>query len=103
MSAPARAWHLDFVRFAREIFDARGFDQRIDGEGAAGLVLTIQAMAAMRKHRPRCEPIAHRAARAAAFKRLSHRLASLLKSRCNALKRITLPLQQFAHFLLMNR
>ena len=47
--------------------DAVRLDQRVQDEGAAGLPLAVQAVAAMHEHRRGGEPVADRAAGAAAF------------------------------------
>src|SRR5438067_11128807 len=64
------------TRFARKQFDAIGFDNGVEHEGAAGLALAIEAMTAMHEHGHRCHPVFDGAAGAAAGKVGSHRMNS---------------------------
>jgi hypothetical protein len=57
---------VDGDRLPRHL-DPVALDQEVDHEGAAGLPLAAEAVAAMDEQRLRREPIANRAARAPAF------------------------------------
>ncbi len=57
---------------ARDHLDPVGLDQGVDGEGAARLLLTVAAMAAMHEHGLRRQPIAHSAAAAPALEAACH-------------------------------
>src|ERR1700722_6861662 len=72
MRMSAVGWYGDGFGHIRQKLNAVGLHQRIDGEGAARLALAIAAMTAMDEHGWRSEPVAHRAAGAAAFKTPRH-------------------------------
>jgi hypothetical protein len=55
MRSPALGRNRDPLRLAEEALDPVGLDQRVEHEGAAGLPLTVLAMAAVDKHRLRRE------------------------------------------------
>ena len=76
LRAAVVAWGFDLVRRSREQLQMVSLDQQIDDEGAAGLPLTVQAVAAMNEHRFRAEPVPKRAARAPALTVEAHAAAS---------------------------
>ena len=59
--------YVDRSRLAGEDLDTLGLDQEVDDERAAGLTLTVQAMAAMNEERVRREPVTNASARAPSF------------------------------------
>jgi len=61
MRAAAVGLQREYLWPAGEDFDVRGFDQRVDREGATRLPLAIAAMTAMHEHRRRRQPVTHRA------------------------------------------
>src|SRR4029079_15441174 len=61
------ARHVDRLRVAGEELDPVGLDQQVDDEGAAGLALAVQAVAAVDEERIRAEVVADRPARTPAF------------------------------------
>ena len=65
------AGHVDRLRVARDELDPVGLDQQVDHEGASRLPLAAQAVAAVGEQRLGGEPVAHRAAGAAAFSRMT--------------------------------
>ncbi len=67
------------LRRAGQQFDPVGLVDGVQHEGAAGLALAVQAMAAVHEHGRRGQPIAHLATGAAAFQGQVHR-ASLQSS-----------------------
>src|SRR5262249_59483381 len=75
VGAPARGGHGQGAGTAGEQRDAVGFDQGVDHEGAAGLPLTIAAVAAVHEHRWRGEPIPHRGAGAATLEVVCHAMS----------------------------
>ena len=67
---------VDRVRRSRDFLQAVGLDEQVDDEGAAGLALTVQAVAAVDDHRFRRQPVPNRAARAAALTWNAHATAA---------------------------
>jgi len=61
--------HRKGDRLALQEFDLVGLDQAVDGEGAAGLFLAVEAMTAMDEQRFAFQPIAHLTAGTSAFDR----------------------------------
>lgn len=66
LNAAVVAREVEGLRRACEERDALTFDDEVDHERAAGLALTVQAVAAMNEHRVRFEPVAKCSARAPA-------------------------------------
>src|SRR5262245_55058284 len=79
--APAIGGHRHGTGIAREQHDAAGLDQGVDHEGAAGLPLTIAAVAAVHEHRWRGEPIPHCGAGAATLEVVCHAMSPTTQSR----------------------
>jgi hypothetical protein len=67
LRAPVVARYLDRVRPPRGQLHAVGLDQQVDHEGAAGLALAVQAVAAMDEQRLGRKPVPNRAARTPAL------------------------------------
>src|SRR5215217_751661 len=67
LDAAVVSWHADRLRRSRDFLQAVGLDEQVEDEGAAGLALTVQAVAAVNDHRFRRQPVPNRAARAAAL------------------------------------
>ena len=61
------ARHVDRYRVVREQLHAIGLDQQVDDEGASGLPLAVEAVAAMDEQRIGREAVPNRATRAAAL------------------------------------
>src|SRR5829696_192548 len=72
LRAAVVAGRVHRLRRSREHLYAVSLDQQVDDESAAGLTLTVQAVAAMNEHRLRPEPVPDRAARASTVKLNAH-------------------------------